>query len=619
MAKKKSYGLSAACCCRKGIRNLNNEDNFYFYGEMLPELNHGLSGTIDGYSEFIDYPVIFGVFDGAGGEEDGQTASLICAETCRDMIGDWKYRSEESMEEFMLRIVLEANRRVCEARSVRIEDMGSSFSALLFYDDSVTVCNVGGGRLFAADRRDLIDISVDHSKEMSKEKKKRSLFKRKKKNEDESLLPPQYIGMDPEGRGLEPYIKTYKLSPNLRLMICSDGITEVVPEEELAYDLTKIRDDIDCAETVIDDALDFEVEDDATVIVVSLKKPGARKTRKAAPFFSGREKTEGEAEEAGGYPESPSDVLPEENTYAGDSGYGEAVYGEAEDHSGYFEEEAPESYEYAPGDYEGVPESYGEAPENSEEAVYGEMEAYGRDDALTEEEGIGTGPDQDGFENEDYGTPESDYEIPETDSAEPAEEAAAEASGKAAKEKASVITKISGLFADRFKRKSKEEKEDHAAGDLHSEEITPAEIFADEDGDSEKAYAEALGMNVPEESAETGGEADEMPAEPDEIPAESSDNPEDSFDEESIPDIAEAADEMEAGEPDGLTGEDKAYEPEPAAVIDEEISLSPAEESDEGQADIPPADEWQKEEEDGNARGGDPIESFLKDMDPSDE
>lgn len=217
----------------------------------------------------------------------------------------------------MLRIVLEANRRVCEARSVRIEDMGSSFSALLFYDDSVTVCNVGGGRLFAADRRDLIDISVDHSKEMSKEKKKRSLFKRKKKNEDESLLPPQYIGMDPEGRGLEPYIKTYKLSPNLRLMICSDGITEVVPEEELAYDLTKIRDDIDCAETVIDDALDFEVEDDATVIVVSLKKPGARKTRKAAPFFSGREKTEGEAEEAGGYPESPSDVLPEENGYAG--------------------------------------------------------------------------------------------------------------------------------------------------------------------------------------------------------------------------------------------------------------------------------------------------------------
>ena len=109
MAKNKSYGLSAACCCRKGIRNYNNEDNFYFYGEMLPELNHGLSGTIDGYSELIDYPVIFGVFDGMGGEEDGQTASAICAQTCREMIGEWRYHRDESMEEFMRRIVMEAN------------------------------------------------------------------------------------------------------------------------------------------------------------------------------------------------------------------------------------------------------------------------------------------------------------------------------------------------------------------------------------------------------------------------------------------------------------------------------------------------------------------------------
>ena len=74
-----SIKFSAAVCSDKGrIRN-NNEDNFYFNGTHLNPENR------DEHNFFADSPsgseIMYGVFDGMGGEALGEEASLITAQT----------------------------------------------------------------------------------------------------------------------------------------------------------------------------------------------------------------------------------------------------------------------------------------------------------------------------------------------------------------------------------------------------------------------------------------------------------------------------------------------------------------------------------------------------------
>ena len=72
--------IKAACGCNIGKIRKNNEDNFYFGGRMLPMHNNGLH-TVYSQKFNLDEVPMFAVFDGMGGEELGEVASFIAAET----------------------------------------------------------------------------------------------------------------------------------------------------------------------------------------------------------------------------------------------------------------------------------------------------------------------------------------------------------------------------------------------------------------------------------------------------------------------------------------------------------------------------------------------------------
>lgn len=60
--------LNAACGSSIGKARTNNEDNCFFRGKTLPEVNTGI--TTPWYHRFNDEAVCFGVFDGMDGEDD---------------------------------------------------------------------------------------------------------------------------------------------------------------------------------------------------------------------------------------------------------------------------------------------------------------------------------------------------------------------------------------------------------------------------------------------------------------------------------------------------------------------------------------------------------------------
>ena len=84
-----SFFLNAAVCCSTGYRRRNNEDNFCFDGIILPKENRGQEEPLT-LADELNKAYLFGVFDGMGGEQDGETASFMAAEICRAAAGQWQ-------------------------------------------------------------------------------------------------------------------------------------------------------------------------------------------------------------------------------------------------------------------------------------------------------------------------------------------------------------------------------------------------------------------------------------------------------------------------------------------------------------------------------------------------
>lgn len=252
-----NFLLDAAVCASVGYRRRNNEDNFYFAGTVLPEENRGQEEPLAMGGE-LDCPVTFGVFDGMGGEKDGQTASFMAAEVCSRYAADRLNRKETSPARFLSDMVAEMNAKVAKEAGSRAERMGTTAVILYFENEEIRVCNVGDSRAFRIRKGVLQQISKDHTD--AELLNKLGVTGRKP-----SLS--QYIGLDPEELTVEPFLAKAPLKDGDRFLICSDGLTDMVSNEEI---LAVIEKNSSCGETVrelVQTALLHGGRDNVTVLL----------------------------------------------------------------------------------------------------------------------------------------------------------------------------------------------------------------------------------------------------------------------------------------------------------------------------------------------------------------
>ena len=72
------FTLNASCGSLIGNGRNNNEDNFYFNKKRLPIPNKGLKNPLK-CRDLTDDPVVFAIFDGMGGECQGEEASNLAS------------------------------------------------------------------------------------------------------------------------------------------------------------------------------------------------------------------------------------------------------------------------------------------------------------------------------------------------------------------------------------------------------------------------------------------------------------------------------------------------------------------------------------------------------------
>lgn len=265
-----AYQIEYAYTCHIGkIRN-NNEDNFWCCGDSLEAQNQGMSHIRSGYMKQSEYPLL-AVFDGMGGESCGEMAAFLAAEACGEHFKTAKYGIRNDPEEFLNEICESMNQAICDyGRTNKINSMGTTAALLAFAEDAVYSCNLGDSRIYKSDREKFYQISQDHVLG-------RSLF---------GKAPlTQYLGMEEENLQLEPSISRQEIKIGDRFLLCSDGITDMLSDGEIADILSR---DIPVAKTVeilVDRALKKGGRDNITVVLCEIMEQPRNMFRRVLNWF----------------------------------------------------------------------------------------------------------------------------------------------------------------------------------------------------------------------------------------------------------------------------------------------------------------------------------------------
>lgn len=253
-----SFTIHAACHCHTGYVRRNNEDNFFFDDLSLQERNAGLSGPLT-LTSATDARQILAVFDGMGGEANGETASFVAAKALFSAAhsidcagdGDFSYEAARQMN-------LEVWRT---AVSLCTDRMGATLAMLTFRDDHVYACNLGDSRIFRLREGKFHQLSQDHTDEAFI--RAQGIVRRPRLT--------QFLGMNPEEFQAEPHVAGFFLQTGDWYLICSDGLTDMLDPGAIVETILNAESPAQAAQRLVDAALERGGRDNITVIVCTVE------------------------------------------------------------------------------------------------------------------------------------------------------------------------------------------------------------------------------------------------------------------------------------------------------------------------------------------------------------
>jgi serine/threonine protein phosphatase PrpC len=219
---------------------------------------------------FVREPPLFAVADGMGGAQAGEIASRLAAAALRQPGGD----AAADGRDRVVTLVEEANRRVYERASEdeAVSGMGTTMTVALVEDDSVWIGHVGDSRAYLIRDGALEQLTEDHSLVAE-------LVRSGKLSPEEAEVHPQRSVIT-RALGTEADVDVDAFSvrprPGDLFMLCSDGLTSMVADDELLAIVEHTRHDLDrTARALVEEANRGGGEDNITVVLFEMGESGA--------------------------------------------------------------------------------------------------------------------------------------------------------------------------------------------------------------------------------------------------------------------------------------------------------------------------------------------------------
>lgn len=253
--------IDACGATHKGNFRKDNEDNIYVDAMFRNDLS---KSNILIRGQRAEGPSTYAVFDGLGGEACGERASYLSAALLKGM----EERGLEKDAGAFVSLAHKAIRKDAAKKSTR--GMGTTAVIVQIDGNMAHVSNVGDSRAYLFRDGRLQQLSKDHSVFQSMIDYGFTDAAERNRNQYASELT-QYIGMYSE-EDIEPSI--FETETELRqgdiLLLCSDGLTDELSDEEIGDILEEYRES--GAERLtgklIKDALDARGSDNISAVVV---------------------------------------------------------------------------------------------------------------------------------------------------------------------------------------------------------------------------------------------------------------------------------------------------------------------------------------------------------------
>jgi protein phosphatase len=230
---------------------------------------------------------LFAVADGMGGHRGGEVASQLAVETLEKLFRQGAGELPDQVQE--------ANRVVFERSSLdrKVAGMGTTLTAALVEDDRVRLAHVGDSRAYLLRDGELGLLTEDHTL-VHRMVSEGEISKEEAQTHPQRSVLTRAIGVDTV---VDVDDETLQVRPGDRLLLCTDGLTSMVSEDQIEEALRSVPDAQEAAQRLVQMANEAGGMDNTTVLVLDFSdgdatpQPDGRATRSRAaiaPVPTGR-------------------------------------------------------------------------------------------------------------------------------------------------------------------------------------------------------------------------------------------------------------------------------------------------------------------------------------------
>jgi serine/threonine protein phosphatase PrpC len=254
---------SAAAKSDVGRKRHGNEDSFC----LAPEVG------------------LFVVADGMGGHAAGEVASRLAVDTIQEWVPKYLSGPDAAMEgkpeparsreaNILLSSIRLANRIIYDAAQGRREyvGMGTTVVSVLAVNDDVALAHVGDSRIYRIRGEGIVQLSRDHS--LVQQQVDRGIISA------EEAQGSQYKHLITRALGLKESVEVdlaeQSAQPGDLLLLCSDGLSDLLEDEEMAAIVQEHADDLEKACQALVDRANYKGGDDNITTLLIQAQAGER-------------------------------------------------------------------------------------------------------------------------------------------------------------------------------------------------------------------------------------------------------------------------------------------------------------------------------------------------------
>lgn len=219
-------------------------------------------------------PNLLVLADGMGGHAAGEVASTVATRVFAEIADHLSETADGADVATRITLAGRSTRLALQEMSEAdpmLESMGTTLLAVVSHAGQVTVGHIGDSRVYALRGSSLYQVTTDHT-HVQRLVDTGQLTPEKARTHPYRAMLLRSLDDHPGGPDLD--VISLAIEPGDRLLLCSDGLSDYLPPEQIGR-LLAIADREEAADALVDAALEHGTRDNVTVVVADVvAEPG---------------------------------------------------------------------------------------------------------------------------------------------------------------------------------------------------------------------------------------------------------------------------------------------------------------------------------------------------------